>query len=86
MSECLRAQETIGATTGNLAAGGSVVFSLYPTSANCTGPVSYTETKTLAGGNPTEEHPLLAWNLRTNFRQSRLIVTKTVRHPCATSR
>jgi NADH-quinone oxidoreductase subunit G len=22
----------------------------------------------LIGGNPTEEHPLLAWNLRTNFR------------------
>ncbi len=22
----------------------------------------------LIGGNPTEEHPLLAWNLRTNVR------------------
>ncbi|WP_263357807.1 NADH-quinone oxidoreductase subunit NuoG [Acidicapsa ligni] len=31
----------------------------------------------LIGGNPTEEHPLLAWNLRTNFRlnQSRLYIT-----------
>jgi NADH-quinone oxidoreductase subunit G len=30
----------------------------------------------LVGGNPTEEHPLLAWNLRTNFRhnQARLYV------------
>ena len=30
----------------------------------------------LIGGNPTEEHPLLAWNLRTNFRhnQARLYV------------
>ena len=25
----------------------------------------------LIGGNPTEEHPLLAWNLRTNFRHNR---------------
>ncbi len=25
----------------------------------------------LIGGNPTEEHPLLAWNLRTNMRLSR---------------
>ncbi|MGB8260763.1 MAG: 2Fe-2S iron-sulfur cluster-binding protein, partial [Terracidiphilus sp.] len=25
----------------------------------------------LAGGNPTEEHPLLAWNLRTNVRLNR---------------
>ncbi len=24
----------------------------------------------LIGGNPTEEHPLLAWNLRTNFRHN----------------
>ena len=30
----------------------------------------------LIGGNPTEEHPLLAWNLRTNFRlnQARLYI------------
>jgi NADH-quinone oxidoreductase subunit G len=30
----------------------------------------------LIGGNPTEEHPLLAWNLRTNFRhnQARIYV------------
>ena len=26
----------------------------------------------LIGGNPTEEHPLLAWNLRTNFRLNQL--------------
>jgi NADH-quinone oxidoreductase subunit G len=26
----------------------------------------------LIGGNPTEEHPLLAWNLRTNFRHHQL--------------
>jgi len=25
----------------------------------------------LIGGNPTEEHPLLAWNLRTNVRLNR---------------
>jgi NADH-quinone oxidoreductase subunit G len=33
----------------------------------------------LIGGNPTEEHPLLAWNLRTNFRhnQARLYVANT---------
>jgi len=30
----------------------------------------------LIGGNPTDEHPLLAWNLRTNFRlnQARLYI------------
>jgi len=30
----------------------------------------------LIGGNPTEEHPLLAWNLRTNFRhhQARIYI------------
>jgi hypothetical protein len=44
----------IKATIGNLAAGGTVVFSLYDT-ATCTGSVLYTETKTLAGGSPTEE-------------------------------
>jgi NADH-quinone oxidoreductase subunit G len=26
----------------------------------------------LIGGNPTEEHPLLAWNLRTNFRHNQV--------------
>ena len=33
----------------------------------------------LIGGDPTEEHPLLAWNLRTNFRlnQARLYVVNT---------
>jgi NADH-quinone oxidoreductase subunit G len=33
----------------------------------------------LIGGNPTEEHPLLAWNLRTNVRlnQARLYVANT---------
>ncbi len=37
----------------------------------------------LVGGNPTEEHPLLAWNLRTNVRlnRARLYVanTKTIK-------
>ncbi len=33
----------------------------------------------LIGGNPTEEHPLLAWSLRTNFRlnQARLYVANS---------
>jgi NADH-quinone oxidoreductase subunit G len=33
----------------------------------------------LVGGNPTEEHPLLAWNLRTNVRlnRSRLYIANT---------
>ena len=33
----------------------------------------------LIGGNPTEEHPLLAWNLRTNHRlnQARLYIANT---------
>jgi hypothetical protein len=44
----------IKATVGNLAAGGTVVFSLY-SNATCTGSAVYTETKTLAGGSPTEE-------------------------------
>jgi NADH-quinone oxidoreductase subunit G len=26
----------------------------------------------LIGGNPTEEHPLLAWNIRTNFRHNQV--------------
>ena len=33
----------------------------------------------LIGGNPTEEHPLLAWNLRTNVRlnRARLYIANT---------
>ena len=33
----------------------------------------------LIGGNPTDEHPLLAWNLRTNFRhnQARIYVANS---------
>jgi hypothetical protein len=45
---------TITATSGNLAAGGTVVFSLY-NNATCTGDAVYTETETLSGGAPTEE-------------------------------
>ena len=37
-----------------LEAGGTVVFSLYDTS-DCSGPVFYTETETLAGGSHSEE-------------------------------
>ena len=45
----------IKSTVGNLAAGGTVVFTLYE-SANCTGTVKYgPETKTLTGGAATEE-------------------------------
>lgn len=45
---------TISATSGNLAAGGTVVFSLYD-NATCTGTAKYTESVTLAGGAATEE-------------------------------
>jgi hypothetical protein len=45
---------TVSATTGNLAGGGTVVFSLYGSS-TCSGAVLYTETKNIAGGSPTEE-------------------------------
>jgi hypothetical protein len=45
---------TVGATIGNLGANGQVVFGLYATS-DCSGAVFYTETKTITGGNPTEE-------------------------------
>jgi hypothetical protein len=45
---------TISATTGNLAGGGKVEFSLYD-NATCTGTAKYTETITLVGGGPTEE-------------------------------
>ena len=45
---------TISATTGNLGAGGTVVFSLYD-NATCSGAAKYTETKSIAGGSPTEE-------------------------------
>lgn len=44
---------TISATTGNLAAGGSVEFDLFDNS-TCSGTAKYTETDTLTGGNPTE--------------------------------
>lgn len=45
---------TVTATTGNLAAGGTVAFSLYD-NATCSGTAVYSESKTLAGGNPSEE-------------------------------
>ena len=45
---------TISATTGNLAAGGTVAFSLYG-NATCSGTALYSETKTLSGGSPTEQ-------------------------------
>jgi hypothetical protein len=45
---------TITATTGNLAAGGTVAFKLYDTG-TCAGTAKYSESKTLTGGNATEE-------------------------------
>ena len=45
---------TISATTGNLAAGGTVVFSLYD-NATCSGAAKFSETKSITGGSPTEE-------------------------------
>ena len=45
---------TVTASAGNLAGGGTVVFSLYA-STDCSTAVLYTETKTLTGGAPSEE-------------------------------
>jgi hypothetical protein len=45
---------TISATSGNLAAGGTVAFSLYD-NATCSGTAVYSESKTLTGGTPSEE-------------------------------
>ena len=45
---------TVSATSGNLGAGGSVVFELYGTS-NCSGAILYTETETITGGTPSQE-------------------------------
>jgi hypothetical protein len=45
---------TITAAAGNLAAGGTVEFSLY-TNATCSGTAVFSQTRTLNGGNPTEE-------------------------------
>ena len=45
---------TVSATTGNLGAGGSVVFTLYSTD-DCTGAVLYTETESITGGTPSQE-------------------------------
>jgi hypothetical protein len=45
---------TVSAQSGNLGAGGSVVFTLYSTD-DCTGSVLYTETKTITGGTPSQE-------------------------------
>jgi hypothetical protein len=45
---------TVEATTGNLAAGGKVVFSLY-NNATCAGGTFYTEEKAITGGSPTQE-------------------------------
>lgn len=41
---------TVAASAGNLASGGSVVFTLYSTS-DCSGSVFYTETKSITGGS-----------------------------------
>jgi hypothetical protein len=43
----------ISATVGNLGANGSVVFSLHD-NATCSGAALYTETKSIAGGSPSE--------------------------------
>jgi hypothetical protein len=45
---------TVSATSGNLAAGGSVVFGLYD-NAVCSGSALYSETKSISGGNATEQ-------------------------------
>jgi len=45
---------TIGATTGNLAAGGSVSFKLYA-NGQCSGTALYSETRSISGGSATEE-------------------------------
>ncbi len=41
----------------------------------------------LIGGNPTEEHPLLAWNLRTNVRlnRARLYIANSQAHQAGAS-
>src|SRR6185503_19808746 len=45
---------TISSTIGNLVAGGSVQFSLYP-NATCTGTASFTQTVAVPGGAATAE-------------------------------
>jgi hypothetical protein len=45
---------TVTSTVGNLGAGGSVAFSLYD-NATCSGGAVYSETKSIAGGAPSEE-------------------------------
>jgi hypothetical protein len=45
---------TISARSGNLAAGGTVEFSLY-TNATCSGEAVFSQSRTFAGGSPTEE-------------------------------
>jgi hypothetical protein len=45
---------TVAATSGNLAAGGKVLFRLYD-NATCSGTALYSEEKTLTGGSPSEE-------------------------------
>jgi hypothetical protein len=45
---------TVTAASGNLAAGGTVAFSLY-SNATCSGTALYTESKTLTGGSTSEE-------------------------------
>ena len=39
----------------------------------------------LVGGNPTEEHPLLAWTLRTNVRLNRARLYLQIRNPSSWS-
>jgi hypothetical protein len=46
---------TVSASSGNLAAGGTVRFRLYLNSATCQGTAVYDQSVTLTGGNPTEE-------------------------------
>jgi hypothetical protein len=45
---------TVSAASGNLAAGGSVAFSLYD-NATCSGTALFSQSRPIAGGNPTEE-------------------------------
>ena len=47
-------QATVSAASGNLAAGGSVLFELF-TSASCSGATVYSESVSVPGGNPTAE-------------------------------
>jgi hypothetical protein len=45
---------TVSATTGNLAAGGTVSFALYD-NATCSGTALYSQNRSISGGSPTEQ-------------------------------